>query len=325
MTHLRWAAALAALGLFAPALPAQGVFFPDPYGPGFVGRGGALSINSRHGHTHFSLALGFGGYDYGWSRYGYYPAGGPVTVVYVQPPPTVVVAPPPDRDALADQALALFQRRVREDPRYEPPPDDRDVRPPPARVPPPMPPADQPKPPPPKPPPPPPKPPEPLKPPPEPPGPLDDPAAENARLVELGRAAFADGEYGRAALRFRQAVAVAPKQPLAHFALGQALFALGKYHDAVDALHDGLALQPDWPSWKFRPADMYGPNAADYADHLKALEDARDRLPADPVLLFLDAYQLWFAGRRDDARPLFRKVLPDDGAAGLFLRAGGAV
>jgi tetratricopeptide (TPR) repeat protein len=317
MTHLRWAFALTGLVLFAPALAAQGVFYPDPYGLGVAGRGGALVIGRSHGHTHFSLALGYSGFGYGFDRYGYYP-GGPVTVVYVQQPPPVIVAAVPDRQALAEQALALFQRQVRDDPRFEPPPADFDDRPPPRR-PPPMPPADPPKPPPKEPP----KPP-PAKPP-EPPAPLDDPVAENARLVEVGRSAFADGEYGRAALRFRQATAVAPNQPEAHFLLGQALFALGKYHDAVDALHAGLALQPDWPAGKFRSPEPYGPNLADYADHLKALEDALDRRSADPVLLFLAAYELWFDGRRDDARRLFRKALPDDGAAGLFLKVGAAL
>ena len=158
---------------------------------------------------------------------------------------------------------------------------------------------------------------------------MADPNAESARLVGLGRAAFADREYGRAAERFRQAAVLTPNQPTPQFLLAETLFALGKYHDAVDAIHAGMLLQPDWPNARFQPLDLYGPHPADYADHLKALADALDRRPGDPDLLFLSAYMLWFDGRKDDARPLFQKALPgaaDPAMVRRFLRAaaGGA-
>ncbi len=159
---------------------------------------------------------------------------------------------------------------------------------------------------------------------PRPPLPEDDPQAENARLIALGQQAFAAGEYGRASQRFRQAIAAQPKDAVAPFLLAQALFALGKYQAAVDAIHAGMALQPDWPAFRFQPLALYGPNVADYPDHLHRLEDTLHRHPDDPILLFLYAYELWFDGRRDEARVLFQRARPgaaDPGVIDRFLRA----
>ena len=158
---------------------------------------------------------------------------------------------------------------------------------------------------------------------PKPPKPLDDPKAESVRLVGLGRAAFADLEYGRAAERFRQAAVLAPTQPLPHFLLAETLFALGKYHAAVDAIDAGVKLQPDWPDAPFHPLELYGPHAADYADHLGALHGALTHWPNDADLLFLDGYLLWFDGHKDEARARFQKALPafaDPAAIQRFLR-----
>jgi hypothetical protein len=156
------------------------------------------------------------------------------------------------------------------------------------------------------------------------PPPVPDPKTENARLATVGREAFAAGAYGRAAEFFRRATAAAPGEPLAYFFLAQAYFALGKYHDAVDAIHAGLRLQPDWPHTRFRLRDLYGAHDAAFLDHLRRVEDALARHPHDPVLLFLYAYQLWFDGRQDEARAVFRRaaaVTPDTGAIERFLPA----
>jgi hypothetical protein len=138
--------------------------------------------------------------------------------------------------------------------------------------------------------------------------PEEDPQGENARLLEAGKAAFAAAEYGRAADCFGRAVAIAPREPLAHFLFSQTLFTQGKYPAAVDALVAGLAVAPDWPTKPFRPLDLYGANVADYSEHLRRLADALREHPDDPDLLFLDACQLWFDGRRDEARLLFERA-----------------
>jgi hypothetical protein len=318
MRCTRWSVALAALAATAAPAPAQILIGPG-YGGPFV-RVGAT-------RRHVSLSIYAGAV---WAPPVYCPPVGRI-VVYTPPPLLMPASSNPLLDAIIRETIS---------PSVEPlpdlPPEARwpDRMPPPARqLLPPAPPEQPPPQPAPAPPPPekkeppkkereqpapekpaPPKAPQEKKPPaprrelPSPPLPEDDPKAESARLLALGQAAFADAEYGRAAGRFRQAVAAAPDEPVAHFLLAQALMALGKYVDAANAIHAGLALQPDWPAFRFRPLDLYGTNVADYSDHLHRLEEVLRRHPDDPVLLFVRAYQLWWDGRRDEAREFLERA-----------------
>jgi hypothetical protein len=155
------------------------------------------------------------------------------------------------------------------------------------------------------------------------PRPAATPKAEHERLVQLGKDAFAAQQYGRAAERFRQALAADDQAP-AHFLLAQAEFTLGKYFDAVDALEAGLKLDPNWPTAPFHPQALYGPDGDDFTEQLQRLQNALARHPDDPVLLFLYAYQLWFDGRRNEALPLFQRaaaVAADKAAIEKFLQS----
>jgi hypothetical protein len=142
------------------------------------------------------------------------------------------------------------------------------------------------------------------------PRPAEDPREASARHIEIGKNAFADGEYGRSAFRFQKAADLMPDQALPQFLLAQASFALGKYRDAVSAVHAGMALDPTWPVTGARFAALYGPDNNELALHLKQLAAARAAHPDDSVLLFLQGVVLWFDGRQDDARPLFEKAAP---------------
>jgi hypothetical protein len=149
------------------------------------------------------------------------------------------------------------------------------------------------------------------------------PADETARHVAQGKEAFAAGQYGLAARRFRQATASGPKDPLGHFLLAQARFALGKYAEAVASIQAGMRINPEWPAADFRPADLYGRRAADFTQQLQLLRDTLDQAPQDPVLLFLLGYELWFDDRRGDAVPLFQRAAataPDKTFINAFLR-----
>ncbi len=128
--------------------------------------------------------------------------------------------------------------------------------------------------------------------------------------MKRGREAHAAKEYGRAIQRFRDAAKRTPDDAVPQFLLAQSLFAAGRYAEAVDAVHTGVRLRPDWPNARFPPRDLYGPNAAEFADHLRRLREALDLLPDDPVLLFLYGYELWLDGRHEEARPLFRRARP---------------
>lgn len=163
---------------------------------------------------------------------------------------------------------------------------------------------------------------------PRPPEPELKPKEEAARQMTLGKQAFAAQEYGRAAARFQEAIRLAPGEVLAYFLLAQADFALGKYREATAAIHEGLRRKANWPTSDFRPIELYGANVADYTEHLDQLRQAQNQNPNDPVLLFLHAYQLWFDGRQDEARILFRQALPlvaEPRFLHLFLDAQGGI
>jgi tetratricopeptide (TPR) repeat protein len=137
-----------------------------------------------------------------------------------------------------------------------------------------------------------------------------DAGAESARQMQLGKEAFAAKEYGRALERFEQALELTPNDAMLHFLRAQAEFALGKYADATASVLAGLKLRPEWPKEKFAPRELYGRNAAEAALHLDQLRQAVETNPNEPALLFLYGYQLWFDGRRGEAREFLRRALP---------------
>jgi hypothetical protein len=331
---------LAALGLMLVAADAPAQFLlPAPVGVVASGTGIVYTRSGRHS----SLALAFGSPSlYGGGFYTTpfgYTGINQVTVIYA--PPTVIQAPPPPVLAMAPRVLRLddlpmLDPSLRSDPipdreRMPPPPapdlpggrdagvfrpldpDNRNRAARPAK---PVEPLPRPMPPP-----------EPAPPAgelPRPPLPAADPKAESTRQMALGRTAFSAREYGRAAQRFRDAVKLTPAEPLPYFLLGQSLFAGGRYLEAAAAIRSGVQLRPDWPGVRFPPRELYGPNAADFEDHLRRLRAALEELRADPDLLFLLGYELWFDGKQDEARPFLLKARPgaaDPAAIDRFLAA----
>ncbi len=310
---LRWSPAFVWVAVFASAAPGQG----------FVVSSGSVSFGRGRGGRSASLTLGSYGYGFGP-----YSSSGGSRVTVINPAPQVVAVPVvilpqsagPGNDLRDDTPPRRVPERRRE------PPADVLPAPAPAAVPPlpgqnagvfrpldpdnrerarqpvaPEPPAQ-----------------------PAPPGPTEPPLAplEGATLTDRGRAAFQAGEYGRAADIFRRAAADDPADPRPPFFLVQALTALGKYTAAAEAARAAAERFPGWPALPYRPLDLYGPNAADYAAHLERLARTRAEHPGDPVLLFLSGHVLWFDGRKDEARPLFRRAAPAFPAAcERFLRA----
>ncbi|HJZ57350.1 MAG TPA: hypothetical protein VKE74_20445, partial [Gemmataceae bacterium] len=141
-----------------------------------------------------------------------------------------------------------------------------------------------------------------------------DPDREFARLVRLGREAFAAEEYGRAVGLFDQAAKVKPADPLPQFLKAQSQVAAGHYAEAVAAVREGMKLAPDWPASGFRPRDLYGTTPDRFDVHITALRKALAENPGDPTLQFLLGYELWFGGNRAEATELFRAA--DRGAKG---------
>jgi hypothetical protein len=148
-----------------------------------------------------------------------------------------------------------------------------------------------------------------------------DPEKEAARLMKLGRDAFAAGEYGKAGEHFERAAEANPKVAEPLFLKAQASFAAGAYADAVAAIRAGLALDPTWPGSTFDPKEPYGANAGNFANHLADLRKAAAANPGEPVLEFLMGYELWFIGEKVEAKKWFNaaeKRLDAPGPIALF-------
>jgi hypothetical protein len=141
------------------------------------------------------------------------------------------------------------------------------------------------------------------------PKPEPEPVDEITRLLNLGVKAFANQEYGLAALRFRQATEVDADQARGHFLLAQAHFATGRYSEAVKAIEQGMRRLAIWPVTPFRPRlELYKGIEAEFDDHVKRLQVVQEAQPENPTYLFLHGYMLWFDGRQADAVPLFQRA-----------------
>jgi hypothetical protein len=129
-----------------------------------------------------------------------------------------------------------------------------------------------------------------------------DPKTARAQQIASGKEALRAHQYSRAERNFLRATEKFPEDLPAYFLLAQARFALGKYAEAVAAIHAGMRLHPDWPNAPFHPRELYEVKATDFPEQLKRLVDALAEYPDDPFLTFLYAHQLWFDNRKDDAR-----------------------
>ena len=299
---LAWAGELPAQILVPGPPPGPTVVVGPGVGLGYPGRGPRLVVLDPYGPG----PRGWGPYRVVRRR---------VTINVFLPPPIVVV-PPPEED-LSGVDLDAVPPPWKHQPGEEaaPPPQPEKPRAKPA------PPPQQ----------------KPLPPPaprkkepalPAPPPLPEDPATAAGLLIANGVAAFAGGEYGLAAQRFRQAARTDRTSARARFLLAQALFALGKYREAVAAIHEGMDLDLNWPRSPFRPRfDLYKGQEAALAAQLQALKEALAGSPDNRWFLFLYAYQLWFDGRRADAVPFFeraRAVTVDTRYIDRFLRAAPA-
>jgi hypothetical protein len=158
--------------------------------------------------------------------------------------------------------------------------------------------------------------------------PFPDARDESAHLIEMGLASFRDGEYGTAAQRFRQAIALDAMSARAYFYLAQAEFAMGDFREAVAVIHAGMKVDRLWPRTpiQLRP-ELFRGREAVFQEQLKRLMDALALQPTHPLLLFLAGHQSWFDGRRDEAVGIFHKarlVTADRSYIDSFLGAGGA-
>src|SRR5262245_39082107 len=306
---MRWAyTATALVALLGSASPASAQFFPGRCNFGFASAAG-FKFHIQNANSFFSAQFAFAqrfrlvqsGFGFCGPGFGGFCGSCFVPPVFVQPVPVALVQPfvvapvdpllpvgvnqddfivirPRDQQQQPQQPAVAAQERPRRPAAPRPPPRrevELGVRPAPLPV--------------------------------EPP-PAANPRVEAGRQVQNGRDAFAEGQFGRAIERFERAIAITPDEPMSYFLLAQARFTLEKYHEAVEAIAQGMKRRPNWPGTRFQSRELYGDNPAWYDQHLQALRKAVEAFPDDAGLLFLLGYELWFDGQRAEAAKIFQKA-----------------
>jgi hypothetical protein len=140
---------------------------------------------------------------------------------------------------------------------------------------------------------------------------------------DRGLAAFRVGQYREAVDAFRLACDANQADPAARLYAGHALFAVGRYHDAVRYLRKAFELQPRIVFVTFDMRDDYR-DRADFDRQFAALEDALRQLPRDPDRLFMIGYVLYYGGQRDRAYGAFARLVQSNPHDSLAVRLMGA-
>jgi tetratricopeptide (TPR) repeat protein len=71
-------------------------------------------------------------------------------------------------------------------------------------------------------------------------------AAESARLKERGNAAYADGDYDSALLRFSEALRLTPRSHVLHSNRAAAYACLERYAESLTDASAAIEIKPDW-------------------------------------------------------------------------------
>lgn len=140
------------------------------------------------------------------------------------------------------------------------------------------------------------------------------------QAVDAGDALFARGDYGEAVTVYRAAVQRALDDPMAVFALGHGLFAVGVLDEAAAMLRKGVLLHPDIVRVHMRRRDFYG-RPADYDEQMAMLLRHAATRPDDRDTTFLLGYNLYYSEDRRLAKAQFTRLGAGDEAAQLFLRS----
>lgn len=124
---------------------------------------------------------------------------------------------------------------------------------------------------------------------------------------------FADGEYGRATARYRQALSLAPDYSTAFIRLGHAYIGTRNYELALDHFLLGLELERSATQPGSPLRQMYGTNRIAKQAHLEELSAAALQQPEDGGLLMLVGIFLYYDGQQARAADFFRRAAEIDG------------
>jgi len=143
------------------------------------------------------------------------------------------------------------------------------------------------------------------------------------RHVQLADNHFREGRYQDSADNYLRALSFLPDDASIHFALADALFALGDYHYAAFMIGKGLDLDPDLATLVVDKRTFYG-EPATFLTQLDTLRRYTQEQPYDAAAFVVLGYNLRFSGDDAGAERAFSRVLEIDKhnqAAELFLAA----
>ncbi len=129
------------------------------------------------------------------------------------------------------------------------------------------------------------------------------------QAIADGDQEFADGQYRRAMLDYRDALKRAPDYPLALFRAGHAHTVLGDYDLAVTYFGMGLELSRDTVRDGFTLDTLYKGDAISKQQHYGELGAALRRQPQDGGLNYLMGMMLHYDGNAAKAEEYFRKAV----------------
>jgi hypothetical protein len=143
------------------------------------------------------------------------------------------------------------------------------------------------------------------------------------RHVALADVYFRDGRYQDAADSYLRALSYLADDASIHFALADALFALGDYHYAAFMIGKALDLDPELAELTIDKRTFYA-DAKAFESQLETLRRYVAEKPYDAAAQLVLGYNLRFSGDDSGAERAFARVLEIDKrstAAELFLRA----
>jgi tetratricopeptide (TPR) repeat protein len=149
------------------------------------------------------------------------------------------------------------------------------------------------------------------------------PATLAERHVDLGDFYFTEGRYEDAAESYLRALAYVPEDASVHFALADALFALGDYHYSAFMVGKALELEPAMATVVADKREFYG-DPKDFAAQMETLRRYLRDKPYDAAAHLLLGYNLRMSADPAGARDAFARVLEIDKrnvAATLFVAA----
>lgn len=125
--------------------------------------------------------------------------------------------------------------------------------------------------------------------------------------LHRGLEAFRAGEYRAAAKQFKLAAELNQGDPASRLYATHALFAIGRYTEAVKYLRRALSLEPRIALLTFDIRDDYG-EPSDFERHLSSLRRALRIAPANMDRLALLGYVLNYTDRPDEAYEVLAKA-----------------